>query len=654
MERFFVNKNFNLISNLACLFLLFTINSFIYSQEIEKDVRLLQKEHASFTELRSTDALTSNYDINYHRLELTVDPAIREINKGMVCTYFKPLSPGFNTIYFDFRSNMTVDSVVYNENLLAHTFNSSISLKIDFPSILPVGILDSIKIYYKGEPVYDGFGSFATGLTPCTQSNYRNVMWTLSEPFGSKTWWPCKETLDDKADSLDMIVTCPSPYRVGSNGLLISETTANGKVTYFWKHRYAIPAYLVAFAVADYSVYTDKVPVPGSPGDTINVLNYIYPCNLANAQGQTPLMTPMFQYFIEKFGPYPYEDEKYGHAQCGFGGGMEHSTMSFMGGFSKMLMGHELAHQWFGDKITCGTWNDIWLNEGFATYLEGLTCEQGLGDQTWINWKSGKINNVTSNNYGSTYVYDISSVSNIFNQRLVYNKGAMILHMLRWKFGDEDFFEGMLNYITDPELAYDYAVTSDFKEHMEAVSGTNLTEYLNDWLYGQGWPNYNVQWSVDNTCQKIYVTINQTHSAGLGTFFEMPVPIKFSNGSQNVTKVFHQNSPGDVSFVEQLDFVPTTATFDPDKWLCAKNTTTKVNFNNERLLVWTGAANDNIWHNSDNWDCGGVPDANDTVIVPENKTCMILPGILGECKKITVGNNSQVILRGDAILNVHK
>lgn len=627
----------------------FLVNKETIAQETDKDPALITKSHQTEISTRSIEAFTSNYDIKYHRLELEVDPAVRAIGKGMACTYFKPTAEGFTTMYFDFRNNMTIDSVKYNGLFLTYSFPNSVSFRIIFPSELNMNVLDSVKIYYHGVPLNDGYGSFAISTTSC--GGYDKVMWTLSEPYGAKNWWPCKETLNDKADSLDMIVTCPSPYRVGSNGLLISETTANGKIRYFWKHRYPIPAYLVAFSVANYSVYTDKVPVPNIPGDTIKVLNYIYPCNLSYAQGQTPLMTPMMQYYIQKFGPYPYKNEKYGHAQCGFGGGMEHSTMSFMGGFSKMLMGHELAHQWFGDKITCGSWQHIWLNEGFATYLEGLTCEQGLGDQSWINWKTGKINSVTGNNFGSTFVTDTSSISNIFDGRLVYNKGSLILHMLRWKMGDTNFFQGMLNYISDPDLAYNYAVSSDFREHMEAASGMSLTEFFNDWLYGQGWPNYNIQWSVDESCNKVYVTINQTHSANMGTFFEMPVPIMFSNGSQSVTKIFNQNSPTDLNFVEQLTFVPTTATFDPEKWLCAKNTTSKIAFNNERLVIWTGFINTN-WNNAGNWDCGGIPDSNDTVIIPDNKICSLLPYSTGQCKKITVGNNSQVILGDKAVLNV--
>lgn len=635
---------------LLSLLVIILIKNESNAQETDKDPVQFLKSQQTKISTRSIESFSSNYDIKYHRLELDVDPAVRAIGKGMVCTYFIPKETGFNSIYFDFQNNMVVDSIKYNNSFLSHSFPTSVSLKIDFPILLPVNILDSIKIFYHGIPINDGYGVFRTGVA-CPSMPDSAVMWTLSEPYGAKNWWPCKETLNDKADSLDMIVTCPSPYRVGSNGLLVSETTANGKIKYFWKHRYAIPAYLVAFSVANYSVYTDKVPVPNIPGDTIKVLNYIYPCYLSYAQGQTPLMIPMMQYYIQKFGPYPYENEKYGHAQCGFGGGMEHSTMSFMGGFSKMLMGHELAHQWFGDKITCGSWQHIWLNEGFATYLEGLTCEQGLGDQSWITWKTSKINSVTSNNFGSTFVTDTSSISNIFDSRLVYNKGSLILHMLRWKLGDTNFFQGMLNYISDPDLTYNYALSSDFKEHMEAVSGLSLTEFFNDWLYGQGWPNYNIQWSVDESCKKVYITINQTHSANLGTFFEMPVPIMFSNGSQSVTKVFNQNSPTDLNFVEQLNFVPTTATFDPDKWLCAKNTTTKIAFNNERLVIWTGLSDTN-WHNSANWDCGGFPDSNDTAIIPENKICNLLPYSSGQCKKITIGNNSQVILGDKAVLNV--
>lgn len=627
------------------LIAIFAMELPLWAQMTDKPVRLIVNDQGQLK--RSNQSVTDNYDIKYHRLELEVDPDIHYIY-GMVCTYFIPLEAGFSSMQFDFYDNMTIDSVVYDGNYLTHSFPDETTLQVNFPGALTQDQLDSLKIYYQGAPFNDGFGSFGTSHSDCSIND--PIMWTLSEPYGAKTWWPCKETLDDKIDSLDMIVSTPSEYRVGSNGVLISETEEAGQKTYFWKHRYPIPAYLVAFAVAEYSVYSDYVTIPET-SDQIEILNYVFPCNLNYAQSRTPVLIPIFEYFIETFGPYPYENEKYGHAECGFGGGMEHSTMSFMGGFGTSLMAHELAHQWFGDKITCGTWNDIWLNEGFATYLDGLTCEQGIGYTSWNNWKSSKINHVTGNPYGSTYVYNTGSVWAIFSSRLVYSKGALLLHMLRWKLGDEDFFEAVSNYISDPELAYNYAVTVDLKEHFEQVSGQDLTEFFNDWLYGQGWPAYNVAWAYSEACERVYVKIDQSHSANEGTFFEMPVPIKFSNVSEEITIVFDQNGPDQLDFFADIGFEPTSLEFDPDKWLCATNTVSVTSFP-EVPTIWHGEE-DNYWSNENNWDCG-IPDANTDVIIPADTPDCILRALeIADCRTLTVDPNATLITEKKAILNIY-
>ncbi|MCZ2101254.1 MAG: M1 family metallopeptidase [Chitinophagales bacterium] len=591
-----------------------------------------------------------HYDVKYYRLDLQADPAVHYI-QGSVTTYFTVEQSGFDFIRFNLKNNMTVDSVKYHHNLLSgYSFIDDVTLHIPLPATIPLYQRDSITVYYQGSPIQDGYGTFTTSTTNCGGTDNK-VLWTLSEPFGSKNWWPCKDGLTDKADTTEIIVTCPMPYRVGANGILIDSTSnpSNNTTTYRWKHAYPIPTYLVGFAIADYTSYVDKVPV--APGDTIEVLNYIYPCN-TTARSQTPNLIPIFQYFNATFGEYPYKLEKYGHAQCGFGGGMEHSTMSFMGAFTKSLMAHELGHQWFGNKVTCGSWHDIWLNEGFAGYMEGLICEQGLGDQTWQSWKTSRINNVTSNNYGSTYVYDTTNINNIFNSRLVYNKGSLILHMLRWVIGDELFFLSCNNYLNDPQLAYNFATTSQFAEVILSTTGKDMTEYFNDWLYGEGWPNYNIEWTKDPDCNKVYVTINQSHSAGQGTFFEMPVPIAFSNGITMETVVFHQDSPEKLTFVHELAMNPSSATFDPEKWLCAKATVNQIPFNNRpRVLVWKGSV-DNNWHNAANWDCT-IPTLDDEVWIPEGTpTCKILPGMTGACRKLYVEDAASLILEGNAVLNV--
>lgn len=628
--------------------LIFLMQFQIFAQETDKDPRYVINDQP--TQERSVTSLTDNYDIRYHRLDLHVDPAVKYV-EGMVCTYFKPLEENLEYLYFDFRNNMTVDSVIFHDLQLNYTFNTTTSLQIELPWNIPANALDSLKIYYHGMPVTDGFGSFTTGTTPCGGNNNK-VMWTLSEPFGAKNWWPCKQTLDDKADSLHMIITCPAPYKAGSNGLLVNTVNnPDNTITYHWKHNYPIPAYLAAFSVADYSVYSDMVPVPGS-NNSIPVLNYVYPCHLNLAMANTPNLIPVFQFYIGKFGPYPYENEKYGHAQCGFGGGMEHSTMSFVGSYGISLLAHELAHQWFGDKITCGAWNDIWLNEGFATYLDGLTCEQGIGYTNWQDWKSLKINNVTGSTNGSTYVYDLSNPYNIFNGQLVYNKGALILHMLRWKMGDEDFFEAVYNYINDPQLSYNYALTDDLKSHLEAVSGMDLTEFFSDWLYGEGWPFYTVNWSVDNDCKKVYVSLNQTHSAGQGTFFEMPVAIRFTGLGGDTTVIFDQNNPEAIDFTAQLTFIPNAAYFDPDLWLCAKYTITQQTFSGRRHKIWLGTTS-NDWNNDLNWDCGGIPTAIDRVTIPANAPpCTLKSGTNASCSKLILEDPALLNIGLDAVLDV--
>jgi len=630
---------------LSFWFILFSIIS--YGQAIT-DKPLIRKSNNNQIQVRSSQN-TTNYDLKYHRFELDVDPAVKYI-EGNVTTYFVPLN-SLNQMYFDFRNNMTVDSVKYHDSDLTYSFPTNLEFRVNFNSTLQVGILDSLTIYYHGIPYEDGFGSFKVKNTTCSLQD--SVMWTLSEPYGAKNWWPCKETLIDKIDSVDMFVTTPVKYHTGSNGLLISRDTIQQgtKVTNHWKHKYPIPAYLIAFAASEYSIYKDTFDLYN--GGQLEVLNYVFPCDSATAHDNTKDLDTVMNFFIKKFGPYPYENEKYGHAQCRFGGGMEHTTMTFMGGWWYYILIHEMAHQWFGDKITCGSWHDIWLNEGFATYLEGLTCEEGIQTTSFHDWLNGKRNSVLSNNYGSVYCDDTTNVNRIFNSRLSYNKGAYLLHMLRWILGDDDFFQGLNDYILDPDLVYDYARTPDLQAHLETAGDTSLTEFFDDWYYSEGWPDYKFRWSVDTNCNnKIRIKITQTHSANQGVFFEMPVPIKFSDGTNDTIFVFHQNSPDDTLFFAFPDFEPTSLEFDPDLWLIAKNTTIiKEGAPPVKTIHCTGAV-DNYWHVEGNWDCG-VPTEDDDVIIPAGTPdCIVFKTNPGYCKKLTIETGAKVITVESSELNI--
>ena len=521
------------------------------------------KQHLQNRAFYPSSSRTGNYDLKYYRFDLQVNPEISYI-RGSVSPKFI-MTTDANTIYFDFNSIMFVDSVHFHGAKVNSEFTGEYELEIELGQTIEQGTLDSLTIWYQGNPSSSGFGSFEVGAMGCDPS--KKVLWTLSEPYGARDWWPTKQTLVDKIDSMDMFVTTPTGYKVGSNGLLISQKEKDGNITFYWKHVYPEPAYLIAIAVADYAEYIDWVPLKS--GDSLPVLEYVYPCNLEYAKSKTSDIIPSMQLFIDLFGDYPYLKEKYGHAQFGWGGGMEHSSMTFVSSFGHSLLAHELAHQWFGDKITCGSWEDIWLNEGFATYLEGLTYDFGIDPGRWENWKTNNINRGLYDPHGSVFVDDTTNVGRIFSGSLSYGKGAMVLHMLRSIIGDQDFFASLRNYIHDPDLIYGYALTEDFQKHVEDQTGRDLTGFFKDWIYGKGFPIYSFDYDskADGT---ITITVKQNQSDPSVSYFEMPVGIQLKGESGGDTIVVLNNDHDGQIFNLYIGFKVNEFIFDPEKWLCAR------------------------------------------------------------------------------------
>ena len=517
-----------------------------------------------------TNPNTGNYDVVYHRLELEVDPSQWFIS-GDVTTYYVAESP-LSQITFELKNNMNVSQVMHHGNSLSYVQNSEDEVVITLPELLNTSEIDSLTISYSGVPSSSGFGYFIQST-----HNGDPIIWTLSEPYGAKNWWPCKQDLIDKVDSLDVYINTPQfnpssdEYFAVSNGLEQSQTVNGGnKVTHF-KHRYPIPAYLVAMAVTNYEIYNHTVPNNGNP---FEIVNYVYPEDLVSAQASTPVTVPIMELFSNLFEEYPFSDEKYGHAQCGFGGGMEHTTVSFMGGFSRGLIAHELAHQWFGDKVTCGSWQDIWLNEGFATYLAALVIEDFDGNNAFTSWKQSTVNSITNFTDGSVYVpaADTLSVSRVFSSRLSYSKGAMVLHMLRKKLGDTDFYQGNQNYLNNPNHSYAYAKTEDYKGIMETASGLDLNEFFNDWIYNEGYPTYNVQWYHSNP-NEVTIQLNQSQSHASVSFFEVPVPLRLVGTMGETLDIVLDNTSNGQSFIQSAGFTVDQILFDPEYDIISRNNT---------------------------------------------------------------------------------
>ena len=515
-------------------------------------------------EMRTVNQSTANYDLKYVRLELDIDPDVAQIS-GTVTSHFEAVGD-IDEVIFDLASNMAVSQVTQRGVALNFRNNGNDELVIDLPAIQSNGILDSLSVTYSGNPIFSGFGSFAQ-----TTHNNAGVIWTLSEPYGAKAWWPCKQDLNDKIDVTEVILNTPAGNTGVSNGLLISETSTTTGKRYRWMHNYPIPAYLIAIAVTNYVKYTDTV---GSGATAFPIDNYVYPEDLVTAQASTAVTVPIMNFFESSLGPYPFRNEKYGHAQFGWGGGMEHTTISFMGSFNRGLIAHELGHQWFGNKVTCGSWQDIWLNESFATYLTGMTVEHLDGAAAFKNWRVHANNRATTPTSGSVYVtaQDTLNVGRVFNGNLSYNKGAMVLHMLRKKIGETNFNQTLRDYLDDPQLAFDYAVTTDFKAIAESTSGENLTEFFNDWIYGEGYPEHQIEWRQEpNGVNIVYQQFTSHPSVNL---FEVQLPIKITgiNGQEQHFMLPIDNN--NENFNVSIPFIAATIEIDPDVETISKNNNT--------------------------------------------------------------------------------
>jgi len=510
---------------------------------------------------------TGNYDVIYHKLELSVDPTIYFIAGTITTDYIA--KENMSAITFDLSSQLTVSSVVQNGNPLTFTQNINNELVITLPGIQAAGTQATIAVTYSGTPPTEA-SSFVVakhGDSP--------ILWTLSEPFGAKDWWPCKQDLNDKIDSIDVFITAPAEFICVSNGIEQSNAgTGTVTKTTHYRHNYPIPAYLVAIAVSNYGVYTQQA---GTAPNEFPIVNYLYPESQAQNEQNLAATLPIMAFYEELFETYPFHLEKYGHAQCGFSGGMEHTTVSFMGSFGRNLIAHELAHQWFGDKVTCGSWKDIWLNEGFATYLSGLVIEHLDGTNAFRDWRASNINSITFKPDGAVYLTDTDTLSSarIFDSRLTYNKGAMVLHMLRRKLGEDKFFQGLKNYLADNQLAYAYAKTPQLQAHLEAASGLDLNAFFNDWIYNQGYPIYTI--TAENTeAGKVHVVINQKQSHSSVSYFEMPVPIRLLGANGAIQDIVLENTANSQEFTVDVPFEVIEMVYNTDNDIISTGSTAKV------------------------------------------------------------------------------
>ena len=507
----------------------------------------------------STTAATSTMDVTYYRLNLTITTSPQYLSGSVLMKAFSK-QDDLEVMTLDLMQSMTVDSVRVAGTSVPFVQSSS-SFDITLGRPYNNGELMTVEVFYEGRPGSSGFGSFEFSSHSSTP-----WVWSLSEPYGAKDWWPCKDHPSDKADSADMFITCETAFKVGSNGKLVTVTDkGDGTHTYHWHEGYPISTYLISVAITNYADFSSWFKY--TPTDSMQILNYVLPEHLSSAQSQLPLVVGELQIYSSLFGLYPFINEKYGHSEFGWGGGMEHQTMTSLGGFGDWLTAHELAHQWFGDMITCRNWPDIWLNEGFATFCELVYEEHKYGEGNY--W--GGINSDMASAKATTasvYVSDSESVGSLFDWNRVYAKGAIVLHMLRHVLGDSTFFHSMYNYATDPAFRFNTAATADFEAVCESTSGKSLSYFFNEWVYGHRYPHYSTGWTADSTGNGYVLTVGVSQTTGTTnpTFFTMPVDFKIVASGWDTTVVFF-NDARTQTFSLTIPYKPLSIQLDPQGWI---------------------------------------------------------------------------------------
>ncbi len=491
---------------------------------------------------------TEKYDVTFYELDLNANNMNTNLSGRVQMSAIA--NQDLDTVVFELFPSYKINYILINQDTANYSWrNTGVHCRVNVKK----GEKFTIITCYSGKsPDQTTNPLGGAGYTQKQSPSWKkNVSWTLSEPFSAYEWFPCKQSLTDKIDSVSVKITVPDSCKAGSNGILQQVVgLPNNQKRYEWKHNQPIDYYLISFSVAnyiDYSIYSYP-----KNSDSILIQNYVYPNSLNNFKSIIDNTAKFIEYYSDIYTLYPFNKEKYGHCMAPISGGMEHQTMTTLGYFDNELVAHELAHQWWGDHVTCGSWSDIWLNEGFATYSEYLMLAKLFpGDE------KAKLSNIHSSvlsvNNGSTWVKDSLNENSIFSKTLVYDKGAAIIHTLRYIINNDDlFFKALQDFQTN--FAFKTANAKDFKKSVEKSTNIDLTNFFNEWYYGEGYPTYAAK-LTSKTDNKVELTITQKGSAlSITPLFSNPIDILISrtNKSDTLIRVNIESNIQKISFSTDL------------------------------------------------------------------------------------------------------
>jgi aminopeptidase N len=502
-----------------------------------------------------------NYNIRFYFLDLNISDSSTYIS-GHVAVHLTVNDQTGQQIMLDMLHLLQADSVRVNQEKAVFNHTENI-LNVTLP-ILPAG--DSIVVI---DVFYHGLGKNAVEVpgvfNKSNASTNKRVTWTLSEPFNALSWFPCNQSLTDKADSAYVFLSTDKNLKAGSNGLLTaSKDLPDNRVRYEWKCRHPIDYYLISFAVGDYMDYSFYAPVNDT--DSVLVQNYIYNNQDYFNQNKSLIdkTSNLIKLYSGLYGDYPYKNEKYGHCVAPSGGGMEHQTMTTLVNFSFLLVAHELSHQWFGDYVTCKTWQDIWINEGFASYSEYLANQYLVSQSEADSWIVRTQDYIKSIPGGSVYVPAefANNEDRIFDYRLTYAKGAAIIHMIRQEVGNDELFLDILREFLN-RYKNNTATGNDMRDLCTEMTGRSFDRFFEQWYMGEGYPALAVNWFQRN--DTLYVRSLETPSSSTPLFNSL-VEYQVSLNNRD-TIITHRQESGLDNWQVFLHGQISSVIVDPHHWL---------------------------------------------------------------------------------------
>ncbi len=462
------------------------------------------------------------------------------------------------------EARLQLDSVTADGGAAPFSVDSTAEeFTVNLPSQRNTGDTVQLRIVYHRDPLVSrpssrqGYYFF-----PDTINIPANLGYTMSEPSDARFWMPCRDDPSEKA-SAQISVSVPPGYVAASNGRLDSVTSApGGGSVWHWREDHPIASYLMCVTASRFAV--PSLPYLRSTGDTVPVQYYVWAEDSLQAAGYLPTVRNMIAAYADLFGPYPFD--KYGMAGVvPFAyGGMEHQSMTTLNRFvetDERVVSHELAHQWWGDLVTCGTWSDIWLNESFATYSEALWAEHSGGTRALRSYMTGALEHFERGSWTGAVYDPLGQGFNLFDD-VVYSKGAWVLHMLRGVLGDSVFFDALHRYRAS--FAGKSALTADFQNAVEAAAGRSLDWFFREWIYGDGWPTYEFSYSWQGDL--LSCTLRQRQGPSWQAF-KMPLTLRAYHHVGGATSFLVWDSLRTQSFTLPLPYVPDSVALDPDHWV---------------------------------------------------------------------------------------